>query len=299
MFIAFFLSNICYYEKKTLTLRGIFDFFKERMNKKVQYCIIIFMMSLMSISIYGQGASKHYFRISLDGGYADRLVVVEEDKPIDLIKSNGATGDVSLGYRFRKNHFLFDLGLGLGYAAYTNQLKDTIHIQNHVDKDGETFVGYNLYTSRSSELRNIAVQLPIMFGAQWGIFYFLAGLKFSANIPLSYSEKGLYSLSGDYDRFIDVFENMPTDGFVANEPYENALVIDNYVDIQFCAELGCWFSLTGGEYRGTSNLSVDACLSAFVEYGVDIPMQHSPLAAGLRLAVLFELKKSSVCMCLE
>lgn len=254
-------------------------------------------MFLAVVSICGQGRSDNYLRLSFDAGYAAQPQL--ESKPSPVLSSNGALGAFSVGYRLKKQAFLFDLGLGVGYTYYADGLVDSVYVMPQVDMEGESFIGHNLCTKRLNNTHSLSLQLPIMFGAQWDMIYFLAGVKLYAHIPMDAFESGAYSLLGEYDRFIDVFENMPTDGFVANEPYENALVIDNYVDIQFCAELGCWFSLTGGEYRGTSNLSVDACLSAFVEYGVDIPMQHSPLAAGLRLAVLFELKKSSVCMCLE
>lgn len=269
------------------------------MNKLIQVSsIVILLMFLAVVSICGQGRSGNYLRLSFDAGYAAQPQL--ESKPSQVLSSNGALGAFSVGYRLKKQAFLFDLGLGVGYTYYADGLVDSVYVMPQVDMEGESFIGHNLYTKRLNNTHSLSLQLPIMFGAQWDMIYFLAGVKLYAHIPMDAFESGAYSLLGEYDRFIDVFENMPTDGFVCNEPYEKELQMSAFMDARFCAELGILLNRVGGAaFDATSGTRMDIALSAFVECGVDFPALHLPVAAGVRLTMLFPMKQSSRCMCLE
>ena len=269
------------------------------MNKLVRISsAAILLMFLAVVSMSAQGRADNFLRLSFDAGYAAQPQLNPNHS--QGLSSNGALGALSVGYRLKKQAFLMDLGLGVGYTYYADGLADSVYVMQQVDKEGESFTAHNVYASRLTNTHSLSLQLPIMLGAQWNMLYFLAGVKLYAHVPMDTYESGLYSLAGEYDRFIDVFENMPTDGFVLNEPYEKAMEMDVFMDARFCAELGILLNRVGGAaFDATSGTRMDIALSAFVECGVDFPALHLPVAAGVRLTMLFPMKQSSRCMCLE
>lgn len=214
--------------------------------------------------------------------------------------SAGANTSLGFGYRLRHKHFLFDTGLGVGYAYIHNSLEDLTTVSDMQDEDGEWFHANHYYTQRKDNKQVVALQIPVLLGGEWNKLYALAGVKLSANIYGASTLNGLYTLTGEYDRFIDPFEQMPTHNFVTDQPYTTErTALESTFDIRLAAEFGG--RLTDREsddniYR--TGPRTDVYLAAFAEYSVYHSAQTNPLVIGLKLTMLWNLPKKHSCLCL-
>ena len=269
------------------------------MNTKVYRIAVLLISICMSVQLIGGTRTMSSFRMSVDGGFAAKPVLSVEDNHSGIVSNAGTLTSFSLGYRFQKGNFLFDTGLGVGYNYYNDGLENDTLIKNQTDSDGESFLGYNYYTNRKNIQHSLIMQFPLMFGAQWDMVYFLAGFKVSALVPTKQFEKGLFTLHGKYDRFQDIFHDMPTDGFVTDEEYISDGKEAAYFDFRLCAEFGVNLNQIG--MSSSSKPSVNTCLSAFVEGGIDSQLTHSPIVAGVRLTLLFNVRSGfgGRCNCLD
>ena len=150
-----------------------------------------------------------YFNLGFRAGYAammDKLSKTPEGNlwgAGTLNRSNalqqlkgGAGAGLDLTYNLEYGHFLFETGLDFrflnstscyGFSATRSDLNPAYQ-----------GVQYHYLFDRLTETRNMfQVGVPVMFGAQFGQFYFLMGAK------VHYSIMGLYSHSGKYDIVVD------------------------------------------------------------------------------------------------
>lgn len=150
-----------------------------------------------------------YFNLGFRAGYAammDKLSKTPEGNlwgAGTLNRSNalqqlkgGAGAGLDLTYNLEYGHFLFETGLDFrflnstscyGFSATRSDLNPAYQ-----------GVQYNYLFDRLTETRNMfQVGVPVMFGAQFGQFYFLLGAK------VHYSIMGTYSHSGKYDIVVD------------------------------------------------------------------------------------------------
>lgn len=243
-------------------------------------------------------AESHLFRLSVDAAFANEFSTPDG---YQLRSSAGALGGVGVGYRLAHKGFLFDVGVGASYSYISNGLNDSVYVEDMFDVQGEPYTGEHRFTERQDGGQRVSVNVPVMFGGEWGRWYALAGAKFNAALWTRTQEKGLYSLSGQYDRFIDPFEHMPVNGFVHNQPYENPPLQPSLTwDIRVCAEVGYMLNNRDATlgYHGNT-LRSDYYLAVFAEYGVCHSAPLAPFVVGVRFTALWEIPKIPKCHCAD
>lgn len=245
----------------------------------------------------------HYFRTDLGVGFDCDLQYQKGQPGIeDLLSSKGVKTGLTLGYRLKYQHFIFDVGVGANYGYKVNDVADRFDAYERKDSDGDTFLGEDAWRERGFYYNNIALTVPLLFGGEWNRFYFLLGAKLDFNLQTNVKEKGLYTLIGWYDYYLDPFENMPNHGFVTDEPYQTpTLKMPNTYQVAACLEFG--YRLTGSQtvYAVmTRQPAVDVYLGAFVEYGVLHNTVFTPLTVGVKATMTVEVKPKLGCvMCKE
>ena len=111
-----------------------------------------------------------------------------------LIGGGGAGLDLT--YNLEYGHFLFETGLDFRFLNSTSKYGFTA-LQIDRTYATPTYSGAEYYYlfDNMRETRNLLqVGLPVMFGAQFGDFYFLAGAKIHYSLMCPYSQKGQYDI---------------------------------------------------------------------------------------------------------
>ncbi len=281
-------------------------------NSKVySHFIRLRLCALLLCSTLWAYADGHYIRINADFSYARDMGGASVDMSAlslseaqDLVsvgsfetlqRSNGMAPGFGVGYRYIWKHLSVDIGLGAQYRHCWNRPYAIMDIQSpDVDREGYAYLGHNTWEERTQMMQHVGVQLPLMIGAEWDNFYFLVGAKANLDVWGRRAEQGLYSLTGEYDRYVDPFSTMPENGFASEEKYTTDPVnLSIGWDVRVCAELG---------YRITSIVTSKApvwYIGAFAEYGVVTAKDtYNPLLIGARLTVLLPLPTRHVCNCL-
>ncbi len=292
--------------------------------RKTKVHILFCLSILLLVSLCANAADRHYFRTSLDFSYArdfsraasvapygdyvpiglsDAQAVIGSGKTEALRTSNGFAPALGLGYRLAHGHFLFDVGVGAEYRQMYDGLAALTNVyEPGVDEEGMQYMGHHSWTDRTAVLSHAGVSLPVMIGGEWGKFYFLAGAKAAVDIWGRSEEKGLYSLEGDYDRYMNAFSGMPAHGFVTDEPYatqpENRALAWG---VRACAEIGYCIAGSGDtQIRGMRKTTPKWYVSLFGEYGVTGSKDaYTPMLVGVRVTMLMPLPAASVCKCLK
>lgn len=148
--------------------------------------------------------------ISLHGdlGYSSLLNTIEGQKP-----SNGVSANIGVDYRLLYNRFLFTAGVEGMYAMYANQMDNLDVMIPMMDTEGDRF-GMHVLLDKSHDRAHMGnVNIPILFGMEWGRVYFLVGPKLSVNLyGLTYSSAEITTY-GEYERYYSYFYSMPNHQF--------------------------------------------------------------------------------------
>ena len=268
-------------------------------------------MVLMTFAISVSAGGSHFVRMSVDFSYARDMDGTSVDMSAlslqeaqDLVnagtfetlqRSNGLAPGLGVGYRYMWKHLLIDVGLGVQYRYRWNRPYQIEDIQApSVDIEGYDYIGHHSWTDRLQKMQHIGVQLPLMIGGEWSGFYFLVGAKANLDVWGGRAEQGLYSLYGEYDRYIDPFSGMPENGFMAEEAYAtNPVKMSLGWDVRVCGEIGYRIHHTA---RNTDPIWY---IGAFAEYGVlSAAETYRPLLVGARLTMLLPLPTRHACNCL-
>ena len=154
-----------------------------------------------------------YSFISLHGdlGYSALLHTIEGKKP-----AAGLNANFGVDYRLYHNDFLFSIGVEGMYEQNFNlidQLDITIPMR---DTEGDIF-NMHVHADAPKDMAGMVnVNVPILFGGEWGRFYFMVGPKVSVNLYGTTSSKAMVTTYGEYDRYYDDFYDMPNHQFESN-----------------------------------------------------------------------------------
>ena len=273
------------------------------------------ILLLVSLCVY---PLDHYVRVSADFAYARDCatggLVWDNTTPTGLkeaqaligsgvmergVSGNGLAPGAGAGYRLVHNHFLLDVGVGAEYRQTWLRPNDVTNAYAEAkDEEGLAYVGHHRWTGRHAVQRHVGLNLPVMVGGEWDEWYFLVGVKGAIDVWGTYSERGLYSLDGTYDRYMDAFNGMPNHGFVTDEPYRTEPVAPAMsMGLRVCAEAGyCVYGASDGRYKKKETVKV--YVSAFGEYGVlNSKDAYTPFLLGARATVLIPLPKRRECTC--
>ena len=129
----------------------------------------------------------------------------------------GVGSGVGLGYELQYNKFLMQTGLHINGALEKLKLKDgDFVLKTSVDTEDYIFDFWYHQKDRKDNYTMTSLKIPILFGGEFGRFYFLLGAKANINIYAKAHASGIYSSLGDYEPMIDVFEDMPNHQFFSN-----------------------------------------------------------------------------------
>ncbi len=211
----------------------------------------------------------------------------------------GFGGGVGLGYQLQYKHFLFNAGLE--YEHY-NSLSRFSGANNQDFSQTFKMLPYETmeYTYHFSEFvdRSAAgyLQLPLLFGGEWGRYYFLAGPKLGLNV-LGTSATSSYLTTDIVDReLIAPLSEMLTHSLVTNEFYQGQPTKLQYgFDLSLAAEFGIYLD----EWIHTKPKKGQKAevktfwdrfryrIGVFADYGVLSIQQKSNIVPGRNLPVLF------------
>ena len=276
---------------------------------------------------------KHHY-ISLYGevGYASLLNNLET-----VSSGPGIAPSIGIGYHVHYNNFICQLAFAGEYAFHTNKIPNADLIIPMIDTELHPFDLHAAVSDGRDALHSIQIQIPLLIGCEYKKFYFLAGAKFGLNMFGKTRSQSLLSTKGDYDRYIDHFENMPNHFFqegqmVQSDSYEFRFKPSVNLHAEIGGRIGT-FSLAKG--ADVMVHKIRYYLAAFVDYGVlnvhqnkaygsalgyqqtedkglqfyvlpsmvsDImkDAQVHPLTVGIKFTALFELPQTKPCvMCVH
>lgn len=166
--------------------------------------ILLLMMSAFVFLQINAGANdrvKHYISLWGAGEYVGLN---------DSITTPGIGGGafVGVGYELQYKHLLFTVGLEGNYLFTRNKIADFTADVPMCDTEGDDFTGKHSFSNFKNDCQSVNFNIPIMLGAQYGSFYFLAGVKPIVNFYGKTSASTNLSLSADYEKFIGEFSRM-------------------------------------------------------------------------------------------
>jgi outer membrane protein OmpA-like peptidoglycan-associated protein len=155
-----------------------------------------------------------YISLGLRAGYSalmDKIQATSEGTlwgAGTLNKSNafqqligGGGAGLDLTYNLEYGHFLFETGLDFRFLNSTSK-----YGFNAVRQDLTYGAQYNYLFDDMRETRNMMqLGLPVMFGGQFGDFYFLVGAKIHYALNCPYSQKGKYDIVVDDPAFLEPY----------------------------------------------------------------------------------------------
>ena len=155
-----------------------------------------------------------FFNLGLRAGYSammdkqpiDQWAAISEGKQLGndyayrSLTGGGGAG-LDLTYSLEYGHFRFETGLDFRFLNSTSSYGFQA---TRIDK---TYGAQYFYLfDKMVEQRNIlGLGIPVMFGAQFSRYYFLLGAKLHYELPMGYSQKGMYDVTVYDPAFFDPY----------------------------------------------------------------------------------------------
>lgn len=205
--------------------------------------------------------TKHYLALSGELGYYSLL----ENVP-GVTTRGGASGSIGLGYEMRYNNFWLGVGLNFQFCSSTMTIAGSSVDRAIYDTQGK-LVQYHYDVEGYKDTQNsLRVGLPILLGFYTNGIYGGAGVRVSL-APYSFTTPSVtYKTIGDYDHYIDPFEDMPNH-------YYTEYTTTGHTDIKLrpqasvIAELG--YDILNKERMTTYALCSVLKVALFAEYGLN------------------------------
>ncbi len=220
-----------------------------------------------------------YIDVYGGGGYSALLHGIEGSSV-----PGGGAGMLGVGYFMKhKSNFNFRAGLEFMYLNSTTRLDDFDYSGKYIYKDQQVQqdMMYVLSSAKYREAQNrMSLNIPIMFGAEFNQFYFLAGAKAGLGLLGNYSMKSDVTTYLVDPTLIDNLENMPTHNLNTQEAkYGSKLKFG--LDVALSLEAGIcldeYFPASALEYgAGKEKRKLSYRVGAFVDYGLMNINKNSP-----------------------
>ena len=146
-----------------------------------------------------------YNFISLHGdlGYSALLHNIPEQPA-----AAGMNTNIGADYRLLYNHFLFSLGVEGMYELNVNRIAKVDESIPMKDTEGQIF-DMHVRVDKARDLSHMVnLNIPVLFGGEWGRFYFMVGPKVSMSFYGSTSSTSVFTTYGEYDKYYDYFYDM-------------------------------------------------------------------------------------------
>ena len=138
--------------------------------------------------------------------------------------STGFNGNLGVDYRLFHNNFIFSVGVEGMYELNVNSMDELDVSIPMMDTEGELF-DMHVHVDKSRDLAQMVnLNIPLLFGGEWGRFYFMVGPKVSLNmwgVTSSHAEVTTY---GEYDKYYDDFYDMPNHQFESDQYMGSAVL---------------------------------------------------------------------------
>jgi len=233
------------------------------MKKYLFYFIIFFTTSLAAQN----DNAVHSFNIWGQGGYSYLNL-----KNSEVVANLGGLGGIfGLGYGYKNNHFILEIGLEFDYKSSKLQYNDfRMQVGKFIDENTGQEIplgtkitssmhpiveGGFIHTDYNPESRFVMlynftdlqdfykicyINMPLRIGGTFNAFYFLVGPKIGLN-ALSYAEtSGKHSSTGYFPQDIGYLEDMPQHSFVKDKVGSDNTRFDRKLNFNLVvsAELG-------------------------------------------------------------
>lgn len=109
-------------------------------------------------------AVKHNLAVTAHLNYATLLCGTKETTRLDVNPWLGSAPGIGAAYHLTKGHFTFDVGGEIEYGVYTNRSGSDITIGTVTIPSGTIEM-----------IQNLNLNIPLMFGGEFGKFYFKVG----------------------------------------------------------------------------------------------------------------------------
>jgi len=228
---------------------------------------------ILPLSIAAENTGSHCLAVWGEGGIANYI-----GKTPGAKATIGGGGGLGLGYEYRGQKFLLQTGVG---ALYTNtglKINDnaTTYTNQLIDDEGWVINKYTYYESkRRDDCSQVAMQVPLLFGAHFNYFYFLMGAKLNVNLYNQTKVKGTYRTTGYYEQFIDEFEDMDNHHFFSTGEVSTTSKNSMKINVAASLELGAEFNIVQTRGKGNQYLRV----AAFADFNIldDCKKSYKPL----------------------
>gem|GEM_PF-1417052 len=188
------------------------------MLKRIVF-IVCFTFSCICANAFSKLSpeTSHFISLHGDLGYSALLNTIPGQQHAPGLNTN-----IGADYRLFHNNFLFSIGLEGMYDLNANMLDEHDESIRMRDTEGDIF-NMHVHVDKSRDLTHMVnLNLPLLFGGEWGRFYFLMGPKFSLNLYGSTSSVAQITTYGEYERAYDDFYDMPNHQFVTGQQMGSA-----------------------------------------------------------------------------
>lgn len=195
----------------------------------------------------------------------------ETGDPLMLKTSLGGGGGLGFTYEMRAGqHFLLDLGVGAN-TAYTRfkVLDKDYALYNQMDTENEIFNYVYEVRDRRDAYHTTSLQVPVMLGAQFGRFYFLAGAKLDMALLVNTKVRATVNTVGRYKQYIEPVRNVPTQGFYEGMELQQPGKIAFLPNVTASAEIGGYLTpVYSARGFDVPNQKIQCRLALFADYGI-------------------------------
>lgn len=215
--------------------------------------LLISACLMLAPSIY---AARSYFSVNGLVGYQGTVYSLNPSAPMGKQTwGNGCMANVGMGYELGHRHFIFSIGLGIGYGNSWSIYQHTEHIPGQNDNDGGSINDYdNTYaidrnTSSTWSYHRYRVTAPLFFGMQFSRFYAKFGAVLSFPFGGSFTEKGVITDRVKYDAFESDFNNHPLAPNQTSTFDATGKGTFSMLQVSPAFEIGCTFLGYNSKYR--------------------------------------------------
>ncbi len=213
----------------------------------------------------------HRFGVSPAIGYA---AILNNTPDAHLIGGCGV--GLGLNYELRYKRFLFQTGVGFDFLNSVTRLNDFSRTRPMLEP--YSTMDYQYDFRRYRDIQNMGnLSLPVLFGAEFGKVFFLAGAKLSYPVIGNGKAKTNLTITAIDQEFIDPMQNMPNHHLTDYKLSGNNKIAYNF-NTSLVAEVGIdldqWLAYKPKRKRGQRNRkkTFKECLhyraSLFAEYGL-------------------------------
>ncbi len=229
--------------------------------------VIVIGICLCLFCCLTEAEVNHYIGVDAELAEQSMLSHLSDGKSFSGLGIGGAAGGV---YEMHAGKFVLQTGIQANIAWTSFSVPDnTKTITGVVDDEGDKLDYIFNQKNRHDSYTDLSFQIPVMIGAQVRNFYFLAGVKVDLSVFGSSKVKAEFSTAGDYEKFIDPFEEMPEHLYYSNLQYNKKQSISFKPDIRPSFEIGYVF----GSFNKETGFDVPKQkdlykLALFVDYGI-------------------------------